>query len=345
MRVLVVGIGAVGGVIALRLKRAGHEVHGVARGDTGKILAEHGLTLSGAMGDATGRFPIHSAPPADVDFDLVVLATKTQDLGNAVREVARVVRTEVPVVTLQNGLRADTIAAEFVSPGRVIAGVVVFDAVSLEPGKIHVQRNGVILLGAPFAGGDPDLALTEGGPDVAQVAKILSDAVNTRVVKNVRACRWTKLVLNLNNALPAITGMSLQACYRDPGVARVGAAALREGVTVARASHERLGRLPWASPFLLALVTILPEFLAVAIIRMRMKRALGDADIWGSTYQSIARGRSTEVDYLNGEVVRAAARVDAPAPVNAALVAMVNEVAESGRFLAPDAVTSRVFRS
>ncbi len=334
MRVLIVGAGAIGGVLAVRLAAAGHTVEILARPGTAEALTKSGLRVTGAFGTHSLKLPVHASPPM-AGFDLIVLAMKTQDLPAAAREVARIIRGDIPVVTVQNGLRADSIAAEFVSPARVVGAVVVFDAVSLEPGRIHVPRKGKLLLGQPFSG-------AANRERVRVAASILGSAVPVQVVGDLRACRWTKLIVNIGNALPAITGLSVQECFAHRGLSRVGARALREGVRAAVAGGERLAPLPWVRPRLLRFIAWLPDGLAAWVLRFRVRRVLGKEPVVGSTFQSVARGKDTEVDFLNGAVVEAGALAHVMTPVNAALVVMVHEVEVRGEFFTPDEVVSRI---
>lgn len=320
--VAVLGAGAVGCVVGARLAKAGVDVTLVARAAHAKTLREKGLTLT--TGGASAVHPIRVADRLDFAPGLLILAVKTQDLRSACED-AKPWAGDATVVTLQNGLRAEEIAAEALGAERIVGGVVLFDAVFLEPGQVTLNRDGMLLVGSP----------TGNTAEARRVAGLLSRGIATRVVANLRACRWTKLLVNLNNAIPAATGLPVQAAYAEPGVPALAVRMMREGLAVAGAAREAVASIPWASVPLIRALWLLPVGIASRILVRKARRLLRDVPALGSTLQSIRRGRLTEIDYLNGEIVGLGWKLGVPTPVNAALVAAVHEVEATGRFLSP----------
>jgi 2-dehydropantoate 2-reductase len=327
MRVGIIGAGAVGGVIAALLSRAGHEVEVTARGDNLEAIRTGGLRLTGAWGEHTA--PVLAGGRLSRSPDLAIVATKATDAERALRDNAEWL-SGIPVVVVQNGMRGVTTARAVLRHSDVIGGLAMFAASYLGPGQVSVTTAGATYLGND----DPGL-------EVQYAAGILGAAMPVTVTHNFAGAQWSKLVVNQINALPAITGLSVQATIADRRLRRVLTKSMQEAVRVSLASGVRFARLQGLSHGLLALFRRLPAPLAQALPLM-MKWRMGSTPNPGSTLQSIRRGQKTEIDYLNGAVVEAGRGVSVPTPVNAAITAMVHEVEKTGAFLSPDEVVARL---
>ena len=329
MRIGVVGAGAVGGAIAALLSRAGHEVEVTARGEHLEAIQEHGILLSGAWGEYTAQ--VDATEQLTRGVELVIVATKAQDAAAAIRDNIAVLRG-IPLVIVQNGL--DSIAtAKAASPrSDIVGGLAIFASSYLSPGRITVTTAGPLYLGVEAGASDVP---------ARYAARILTEALPTSTVPNFAGAQWTKLVINQVNALPAITGLSVQEVVAVPALRRIMTASMRECVRVGLASRVHFEKLQGLSHARLRLFAMLPLPLAQALPSL-MSRRIGSTPNPGSTLQSIRRGQATEVDYLNGAVVRAAQVIGRGAPVNGALVTLVHEVEARGSFFAPAEVVARV---
>jgi 2-dehydropantoate 2-reductase len=156
--------------------------------------------------------------------------------------------------------------------------------------------------------------------------------------------QWTKLIINEVNAMPAITGLSVQQTVAEPGLRRVITAAMREAVRLALATGIRFGSLQGLNHGMLRAFAVAPLSIGQLLPRL-MARRMGATPNLGSTLQSVRRGQRTEIDYLSGAVVSVAAAAAREAPVNAALVSLVHEVEESGGFVQPARVLGRTERA
>lgn len=327
MRVGVVGAGAIGGAIAALLSRAGHDVEVTARGAHLEAIREHGIRLSGGWGDFVARVDAEEvltrAP------ELVVVATKAQDAVAAIRANIALLRG-IPVVVVQNGLDGIT-NAKAASPRSDIVGALATYATSyLSPGEIVITATGPTYLGVD-------------GPDdvpARYVARVLNEVMPTSVVPNFVGAQWTKLVINEVNGLPAITGLSVQEVVGHRALRRLLTASMRECVRIARASHVHFEPLQGLGPRGLRLFALSPLWVG-QMLPWLMARRMGATPNPGSTLQSLRRGQPTEIDYLNGAVVRAAQAIGRTAPINARIVELVHEVEATGTFLTPDEVIAR----
>lgn len=329
MRIAVIGAGAIGGAFAAILARAGHDVEVTARGANLEAIAANGIRLTGAWGEYT------AAVSASVNLtrrpELAIVATKAVDAPAAMLANAEFLRA-APIVVIQNGLAGISAAAEAVPSADIIGGLAVFAASFLEPGTVSITTGGSVFLGS--AAGASDLP-------ARFAARVLAEVIDARIVADFAGAQWTKLIVNQVNALPAITGLSVQEVISDRELRRVLTASIRENIRVARALNIRFAPMNGLSHSILQLIGQLP--LAIGqLLPLAMKRRMGATPNPGSTQQSIRRGQPTEIDYLNGAVVESARATGVLTPVNAALVEFVHEVERSGDFVPTAVVVARV---
>ena len=330
MQVGIVGAGAVGGAIAALLSRAGHDVEVTARGEHLEAIQNNGIHLTGAWGEYTAR--VQAGSVLTRSPELVIVATKAQDAVEAIYDNLRLLRG-VPVLVVQNGLDSLT-NAKAASPGSdIVGGLASFASSYISPGEINVTAAGPTYLGVV---GERDLP-------ARYTAHILDAVMPTSLVPNFSGAQWTKLVVNQINALQAITGLSAQEVIAHPQLRRIMTASMRENVRIAFAGRVRFEKLNGLDNRGLRLFSLLPLWIGQLLPTM-MSARMGTVPNPGSTLQSISRGRSTEIDALNGAVVRAAAKLKRVAPINAKLVELVHEVEASGTFLTEDEVVARFER-
>jgi 2-dehydropantoate 2-reductase len=148
-------------------------------------------------------------------------------------------------------------------------------------------------------------------------------------------------VINQVNALPAITGLSVQEVVANRGLRRVMTASMRECARIGLASGIHFETLQGLKHGRLRLLAIAPLWVGQRLPEL-MARRMGATPNPGSTLQSVRRGQATEIDYLNGAVVRAAQALGRSAPINAGLVELVHGVEATGEFLAPEEVVARI---
>lgn len=322
-RVLVIGAGALGSLLGALLRERRHDVALVTRNAAhARTVTHDGLLVTGGAYGRPRRLPLLAGPeaPRGFDPDLVILAVKTQDVESALKEHATTLGERAPVVALQNGLVQDALVAAAVGSGRAVAAIAVLDAQFVEVGHVDCARAGT-------------LVLSQGVP-------ALADAVRVRIERDIVGARWTKLLINLGNVIPALTGLSFQQAVEHPGLARAHVRMIREGVRVAEEAGATLRALPWTSPWLLRATATLPEPLAARAYAFRVRAVLGKAPAYGSTWQSVQRGRPLETEWLNGEVVRRGAGLGIPTPANRAACAL----AQSGSTFSPDDAARELLR-
>jgi 2-dehydropantoate 2-reductase len=326
MRIGVIGAGAVGGAIAALLASGGHEVEVTARGAHLAAIQASGIRLTGAWGDfissVTAGELLTRVP------ELAIVATKAQDARAAILANAKLMNG-IPVVVVQNGLEGVDATRTLLPRSDILGALAMYASSLVEPGHVAITTPGVTYVG--------------GGQDLPSryVVGILDEVMPTELISNFVGAQWTKLFVNQINALPAITGLSVQEVIGIPTLRRILTRSMQENVRVGMASHIRFARLQGLSNARLRTFARTPLPFAESLPKL-MARRMGATPNPGSTLQSIRRDRQTEIDYLNGAVLAAAEKVGLAAPINAAIVDLVHEVEKSRTFLTPDQVVARV---
>ncbi len=329
MRIGIIGAGALGGTFAVLLARAGHDVEVTARGASLAAIREGGIGLTGGYGEAHER--VAAGEVLTQRPELVLVCTKAQDAADAIAANAGLV-DGVPVVVVQNGLEGVATAERLLPASSCMGMLSIIAANYTEPGRVRVTTTAASYLGR--GDGEPD-------DECRRVAAVLSSAVPVIAIAGFRGAQWTKLVVNMLNAVPAIVGRSVQDVVDDRRLRRVVAASMRETVRVAVARGVRFGSLQGLGDRRLRFFARLPLWLG-QLLPYFMRVRMGDVPNLGSTQQSLRRGQRTEIDYLNGAVVREAELAGMDAPVNRALTALVHEVEQAGASLPAERVVSAV---
>jgi 2-dehydropantoate 2-reductase len=303
-RALVMGAGAVGCWIGGCLQAAGVPVTFVGRPRILDGLCTHGLKLTDLDG-GTRKVPasaldLRESAQGVPTPALVLLCVKSGATGSAAAELARAVPPGTLVVSMQNGV-SNAAAAQAAAPALTVRpGMVPFNIAALAPGHYHRGTSGVLA-----AQDHPALRGWQ--------ARFAQASIPLQLHANLVPLQWGKLLLNLNNAVNALSGLPLreQLLQRDYRVCM--AALIDEALAALRAAGIAPAKLtplpPAALPGALRLPTALFRVLAARMLRIDAKARTSMAD-------DLVHGRATEIDALCGEVVRLARRHGTAAPVN-----------------------------
>ena len=318
--ILVVGAGAIGGVIAAKLTRAGHDVMVLdANAAHVERLRSPGLTFEQA--GATGvTIPIRAVTdPAELTrrFDYALVSVKAAQL---VRALPPLVERDVvdTYVALGNGLVLDRIGA-IVGSRSLMVGIVEWGATNLGAG--HVRQTTV----APIVFGE-----SHGSPRqrTAKLARILSDTAEVRISENMRGQIWSKLLLNSTfSGLGAVSGLLYGEVVADAAGRRLAFGLWREGCTVATAHGVALGQVLGIDPADLVVGPGGPTAAQDRVLDAAMAKV---SSTKASMLQDLERGVETEVDVINAAVVSHGRLHDVPTPLNEQVVRIIHDC-ERGR--------------
>ncbi len=327
LKIAIIGAGAIGSAVGALLAHDGQDVTLIGRlAHVEAVHRQGGLQVDGYLGEFI--VPIKAAERLDFRPDLVLLTVKTQDVVTAVRDNLNFL-TGVPLVTLQNGVCSDELVAEILPHIQIISAVVIVGATYLTPGGVTILQPGALVVGRPFGPRDAQ---------VDEIARVLNRTILTSVSDNIRGAHWLKLIINLNNPLPALTDWPMSRVAVDPYLGRLAVGLMREGLRATERAGIRLASLPRMPIGMIRFVAWLPVGLAARFFSNMARRIETRWPLLGSTLQSVRRGRPTEIDYLNGEVARLGEQVGMPTPLNVKVVELVHHVERTGQFFSVDAL-------
>ncbi|QGY05730.1 2-dehydropantoate 2-reductase [Methylobacterium mesophilicum SR1.6/6] len=296
MNVAVVGAGAVGCYYGFLLARAGHAVTLIGRPALVEAVRADGLVLEGS--EKTAAVPVRATVDGDgvAGADLVLVCVKSGDTEAAGAMIAAHLEPSATILSLQNGVDNAERLADLL--GRAVVPVAVYVATAMAgPGRVRHNGRGDLILGASEASDRIAAALTAAGAPTTVSGRAL-DAL------------WGKLIMNCAyNALSALTQLPYGRLVQGEGVVAAMTDVVQECVTVAEAAG----------------VSVAPD-----IFDSVMALSTAMADQRSSTAQDLARGRPSEIDHLNGYVVRKGAALGIPTPANRMLHTLVKLVEQKG---------------
>lgn len=322
MRIAIAGAGSIGCYVGGKLLTAGAaEVVLVGRPRLRDEIAAHGLTVKDF--DRATTVPADKvtvvtevSDPAVAACDAVLVCVKSAQTAEVGRELARVLRPDAVVASLQNGVRNADVLRGLLGSRRVLASIVSFNVVSRGKGVFHRAMSGPLMMEK----------VDETAPRA--LVKALADAgFPIEEHGDLAPHQWTKLVVNLNNAISALSGAPTQQLLLTPGYRKILGAVAREALAVLRAARIKPARLRGVPLGVMPVVMGLPTPIVKLVTRAQMKV---DAEARSSMWEDLTRGRPTEVDYLNGEIVRLANASGIAAPINTKIVSLVHDAEKKG---------------
>ncbi|MBL8361617.1 MAG: 2-dehydropantoate 2-reductase [Rubrivivax sp.] len=289
MTILVMGAGAVGSWFGGLLARAGHEVALVARPAHVEAIRRGGLRLESQAFDERVRVAAHEGVAAVRGADLVLLCVKATDTEAAAASLAPTLADGATVLSLQNGVDNAERAQRVL--GRPVTPAVVYVAVELA-GPGHVRHHG-----------RGELVMPDDGA-CARIAPLLRAAgIPVHPSADILGALWAKLIVNCAcNPLSAIARLPFGPLLQGAGVADV----MRDVVAECQAVARVAGIVVPGDP------------------EEALRRTGSQSGQYASMAQDLMHGRRTEIDHLNGHVVRLGSRLGVPTPVNRTLHALVS---------------------
>lgn len=309
LRWLVFGAGAIGTYIGGSLLLHGEKVVFLEQADSASILWEQGLKLNIAGQDYRILHPevFSSITPAlsFSTYDVIIFALKSFDTQAALDTMRPFAQNLPPVLCVQNGVENESVLAEILGDQRVIAGTVTSSVSRTGTGSIVLERK-------------RGIGIASNHPLSRQIVRAFSESeLNARLVSHPLAMKWSKMITNLlANASSAILDLTPAQILDNPHLYKVEITALQEALAVMQALHIPVIDLPGVPVRLFSLAV---KKLPPAVSRPVISRIAGGGR--GEKMPSFhidlhsGRGRS-EVDFLNGAVVRFGKQAGVPTPVN-----------------------------
>jgi 2-dehydropantoate 2-reductase len=309
----VLGAGAIGGYLGVSLSAAGLGVRMLGR--PALVAVADALVAYDRKGRArrpSDDFVVDTDPRILRDVDVCLVTVKSRDTVEAARILADALPSRALVVSFQNGLRnAERLRQH--TDHRVSAGMVAFNVVRPEPGIFRQATRGPLVV--ERVDGQPARWLG-GLRDAAHRV-----ALDFEIVDDIHGVQAGKLLLNLNNVVCAVTGVSIAESVRSRTLRWCFSQLMKEGSRVMKAAGLGPRAVVGLPPGLIARLLTLPDFVV-----LRVGKSMVDIDptAKSSTLQDLEADKPTEVDDLCGEIVRLAERSGGAAPLNAAMVEAIH---------------------
>jgi 2-dehydropantoate 2-reductase len=308
------GAGSVGVYLGGKLSATGVQVHAIGRERLARDIRLHGLRLSDLEGVdqkvTPPRWHLLPDDPALPPPGLVLLTVKSGATAQAARQLSTVLAPGTPVLSFQNGVENLAAARQAAPQLHWLAGMVPFNIVELAPGHWHRASSGRLVA-------ERDVRMQ------AWLAHFEAAGLPLWLQDDMAAVQWAKLLLNLNNPVNALSGLTLRDELLQSDWRWVLAALMEEALALLHAARQPVARLsplpPHWVPAVLRLPTPLFRLVAARMLRLDPKARSSMAD-------DLALGRPLEMDALCGAVVRLAGRLETDAPRNAAMLSLLQHL-------------------
>lgn len=312
-KVVIFGAGSIGCYLGGRLLSSGVNVVMVGRKTMQERLRTSPLTVTDYEG-----FRFHSrlaehqyvtSAEAAGNADLVLVTVKSAATSEAGKQLAPWVKEGIPVVSLQNGISNAEHLQAAMPNANVLAGMVPFNVLQQEPGHFHQGTEGHLMA-------DRHPSLQPALPWFEHAGLPLE------LRRDIESVMWSKLLLNLNNPVNALSGVPLLEELSQRDYRRCLAMAQRETLELLKEAGIPTVKLTGLPPKLIPSVMSLPDWL---FTRLAKRMLTIDPVARSSMWEDLQAGRPTEIDWINGEVVKLAEKLGTEAPVNRKLVRLMHQ--------------------
>ncbi|MBN2011967.1 2-dehydropantoate 2-reductase [candidate division KSB1 bacterium] len=324
MKIVIIGAGAVGGVIAASLTNEKLQVELVCKHrDVVDAIENNGLRVEGIKGNLI-TYPDTLLDISQISDrpDIVFIATKAYDVIPAARAIRPFLQDDTMVVSLQNGMCEDQIA-DIVGEQRTIGCVVNWGASMLGPGRMELTSDGSFVIGELSGEITHRMFVLRG---------LLEKIFPTHISSNIYGNLYTKLIVNsCITTLGAITGLRVGELLKIKIARTIFLKVFAEAVQVADCNGIKLEKIAERiDPYSLLLSSadrngpiswpLIRKHLIIISLGFRFRR------VKSSSLQSLERGKKTEIDFFNGYIVQKANSLHIPVPVNQRLVDMIKAI-------------------
>ncbi len=315
--IAVAGAGAIGCFVGGMLATAGGRVALLVRPRVKTEIERFGLRLTDFDGSERGLSAGQLALSEDASIfhsvGVVLVTVKSADTAEVADLIARHAPKDAVIVSLQNGVGNVAVLREKLPGRRVLAGMVPFNVIAKGDGHFHRSTSGDIRI-------EKDAANIAAGLSVPGLAM--------RASADITGVQWGKLIINLNNALSALSDMPLAAQLASREWRKLLADQMAEGL----AAMKTAGITPVSAtpipPSWTPTLLRLPDMIFNLILGRTMKI---DPEARSSMWQDLKQGRTTEIDYLQGAIIALAERHGVDVPLSPRIVALIKDAERAGR--------------
>ncbi|MDN4987330.1 2-dehydropantoate 2-reductase [Bradyrhizobium arachidis] len=314
--IVVAGAGAIGCFVGGMLAADDRRVALLVRPRVKTEIERFGLRLTDFDGSekklGAGQLALSEDPAIFHSAGIVLVTVKSADTADVADQIARHAPRDAVIVSLQNGVGNVAVLQERLGGRRVLAGMVPFNVVAMGDGRFHRSTSGDITV----------------GEDVDNTAAALSvSGLAMRASRDITGVQWGKLIINLNNALSALSNMPLAAQLANRDWRKLFADQMAEGLATLKAAGIKPASATPIPPNWTPTLLRLPDVIFSAILGRTMKI---DPEARSSMWQDLKQGRKTEIDYLQGAVIALAEQNKVDVPLMRRIVALVKQAETAG---------------
>lgn len=313
----IAGAGSIGCFVGGMLAAPGRRVALLARPRLIQEIAGNGLRVSSFDGSertvSADRLILSDDPSVLSDVQTVLVTVKSADTAEMADVIARHAPADAAVISLQNGVGNVPLLRDRLSGRKVLGGMVPFNVVALGDGRFHRSTS------------SGDIVIAQ---DDAGTAALLSvPGLAIKATSNIDGVQWGKLIVNLNNALNALSNIPLRQQLAQRGWRQLLADQMAEGLAVVRAEGiAPVSPTPLPSSWMPTLLR-LPDALFDMLLGRTMKI---DPEARSSMWEDLQRGRRTEIDYLQGVITAIADRRGLEAPLSRRVIELIRKAEADG---------------
>ena len=330
--IVVAGAGSIGCFVGGMLAAAGRSVGLLARARVIDEIENNGLTVTSFEGFArkiAGSQLILSDDSRILgDAAIVLVTVKSADTAEVAEAIARHAPRDAVIVSLQNGVGNVPLLRQRLQGRIVLAAMVPFNVIAIGEGRFHRATSGDVVV----------------EHDEADTAAMLSaPGMTVRASADIIGVQWGKLLVNLNNAINALSGLPLREQLAQRSWRTLLADQIAEGLQAVRAKGIKPVSASPAPVSLTPHLLRLPDFLFALVLGRTMKI---DPQARSSMAEDLQRGRRTEIDYLQGVIIDIADREGLQVPLSRRVVALIKSaeaLAQGSPRLTPGEIRSGLF--
>jgi 2-dehydropantoate 2-reductase len=315
--IAIAGAGTIGCFVGGQLAAAGRDVRLLARPRVIEEIKANGLRLTGFDGlnrtVALSQLRLSEDPAIMNDVGVVLVTVKSADSADIAGLIAQHAPSAAIIVSLQNGVGNAALLRERLPGRRVLGGMVPFNVVAAGAGQFHRASAG-------------DIVIEKDDTTIGEQLSV--PGLKLRTTSDIAGVQWGKLLVNLNNALNALSGLTLQEQLAQRPWRRLLADQISEGLAALKAE----GVVPVSpTPIPLHLMPHLLRLPDPIFNRLLVRTMKIDPEARSSMSEDLQRGRRTEIDYLQGVIAGIAERHGLPVPLSRRVIALIKRAEADGK--------------
>lgn len=325
-RVMIFGAGCIGNYLAGSLlpfyQGTPNKLSIIARQSMVDKVNSSGLTVTDYLGNehrtrppvsisTVDAFQAETSETETLAPEILLLTVKCTAVDASISDIKKVINDNTIIIALQNGIGSESHLIQAFPHNKVLTGIVGFNVVEQADSHYHRGTEGEVLIEHA-----DNVGLTQ------LVEMFNKQHIPSELVTNIEQVRWGKLLLNLNNAINALSDIPLKSQLEQASYRKVLAACMREALAALKQSGIAPAKLTKVSPNLVPVILSLPNWLFKRVANQMLAiDPLARSSMW----YDIGQNKITEIDYINGAVISLAEKAGTKAPANALVVRHIKE--------------------